>query len=123
VKTKEGENIISEESKLLISIKAKKRWQSKSYRKKMSLVLKGLQAGKNNPNYGGVYSRKRSVKEKISKANKGRKISEEEMARRIQSWKTRPSKLEKMFDDITPPEIRYTGDGAWWRKLDEWALS
>lgn len=29
----------------------------------------------------------------------------------------KPNKLEKFFDDMTPPNIRYIGNGTWWRLL------
>ncbi len=73
--------------------------------------------GENNANYGGKYTKLESVRNKISDANKGRKIGEEEMQRRLKSWNRKPSGLEKFFDKITPRIVRYTGDGSWWRKL------
>lgn len=29
----------------------------------------------------------------------------------------KPNKLERFFDDMTPPNIRYIGNGTWWRLL------
>jgi len=75
--------------------------------------------GENNPNYRGKYSKLKLVRDKISKANKGRKIDDEEMQRRIKTWNKKPSGLEVFFDKITPRIVRYIGDGSWWRKLKD----
>lgn len=81
--------------------------------KRLSIV------GENNPNYGGKYSNLPEIREKISKANKGRKIGKEEMEKRLKSWNRKPSGLEKFFDELTPKIVRYTGDGSWWRRLKD----
>ena len=28
-----------------------------------------------------------------------------------------PNRLETLFNELTPPNVRYVGDGTWWRKL------
>jgi|GEM_PF-3404173 len=114
-----GRKHLSKRAKKSISNKAKLRWKNPIYIKKMSKILKGTQAGKKNPNYGGKFTKLDWVRKKISKANKGRKIGEEEMKRRILSWKIRPTKLENIFNNMTNKNIRYIGDGSWWRKLND----
>ncbi len=90
--------------------------------------------GKNNPNFGKHHSKK--TKQKIGKASK-RKIYSEETRRKksqtmIKIWQNpeyikktlkatnrKPTNPEKMFNEMTPDIIRYTGNRAWWRKLDD----
>ncbi len=74
------------------------------------------------------------VRKNLSRAQKGKKHSEkhkEKIGRASKEcWKRpeyvknvlkatnkRPTNPEKAFDKITPEIIRYTGNGAWWRKL------
>jgi len=37
----------------------------------------------------------------------------------FKATKKRPTNPEKIFDEMTPDVIRYTGNRAWWRKLDD----
>lgn len=37
----------------------------------------------------------------------------------FKATKKRPTKPEKVFDEMTPDIIRYTGNRAWWRKLND----
>ncbi len=67
-------DIFSEETKQSISEKIKKLWKDPEYRKQMLTNHKDY-SGENNPFYGKTHSE--DARQKISKANKGRKFSDE----------------------------------------------
>lgn len=70
------------------------------------LGTKGKFKGENNPNYGnGIKLRERW------------KNDPEYVKRCLESRGRCPNNFEALFDSLTPPNVRYVGDGAWWRKL------
>jgi len=96
-----------------------------------------------HPNWGKHLSRK--TKRKISKSEKGKKVSIETRKKQsiakegyipwikgkhhtkeakkkimealLRTIKKRPTNPEKLFDEMTPDIIRYVGNRAWWRLL------
>jgi len=114
-----GKKILSDKQREGLSIRAKEIWTRPGYRENQVKLRLGTMAGEKNINFGSKYSSLRSVREKISRANKGRKIGREEMGRRLASWNTRPSRLEHLLDEITSVTVRYVGDGKWWRLLED----
>jgi len=90
--------------------------------------------GKNNPNWKKHPSKE--IREKISKSHMGFKYSEEtkrkhskllkrnwqnpEFIKKIlKSQRKKPTNPEKIFNELTPNIIRYVGNRAWWKKLDD----
>jgi len=79
----------SKEARKKISEKVKERCSNPDYTKRMSEIAKKLWQ---NPAY---------VKKMLKATNK------------------RPTKPEQLFDKMTPNIVRYVGNRAWWRKLND----
>lgn len=110
---------LTDKDRRRLSIRAKAIWARPGYREHQRVMHLGTMAGEKNINYGSKYSSLPKVREKISQANKGRKIGKAEMERRLLSWNRRPSRLEGLFIEIAPRIVRYVGDGTWWRSLED----
>ena len=123
-----------------IGKQSKKRWGNPEYRKKM---IEAQKAAQNRPEMKkrkselmkkrlSIPENKRMIYEaqKIAVSNpEHRKRNSERMKK---SWQDpeyvekalkginkRPTYPEKVFNEMTPDAIRYTGNRAWWRKLDD----
>lgn len=100
--------------------------QNKLYSKKYQ--------GKGNPNWGKHHSEK--TKKKIGNASKRKTFSIETRRKNrvatkelwqnpeyvkkvLKATNRRPTNPEIAFDKMTADIIRYTGNGSWWRKLDD----
>jgi len=92
------------EHRKMMSKKSKARWKQKDYRNKMIKILKEMNS---NPEL----NKKRRIRMKENwQSPKFRKII-------LKKTKKRPTRLEMLFDEITPKQVRYVGNGAWWRRF------
>lgn len=57
------------------------------------------------------------AKKKNSLSHKKLWKDPEYVKRTLISYKRRPNKIETLLDGMTPENVRYIGNGAWWRKL------
>ena len=83
---------------------SKERWADPEYKKRMSEIHKVIN------NLPG--SRKRN-----SRRTKKLWTNPEYVKKVLKANKRRPTNPEKVFDEMTPDIIRYTGNRAWWRQL------
>jgi len=132
----------TEETKQKIREKAIGRKVSEKTKKKMSEAVKGKNnyfygkhyCGKDNYNYGKHQTEelKKKLRErqiKFFQNPQNRKIWSEREKKKCQNLKyvkglikklemgnnLRPTKPEKIFDELTPDNVRYVGNGKWWR--------
>lgn len=85
---------------------------TKSYYKKNP---EAKMVGAKNPNYGRPLSGAQRVA--ISKISKSNWLNNEYKNKVLTSCEKRPTKPEKIFDEMTPPNIRYVGNRAYWKTL------
>lgn len=74
---------------------------------------------KKNPDYylKHTWNQTKQAKEKISLASKANWQKPEYIKNVLNSLNFRPTQSEKALDRMTPSNVRYTGDGSWWRTL------
>lgn len=101
----------------------KARWSNPDYRKRMSDIFKARQ---NRPEIKKKNSRRQEKRwenpeyfKKMCQMSKELWCDPEHVKKMLHCRGKSPNKLEKRFDEMTPKNVRFTGDGAWWRKLDD----
>jgi len=73
--------------------------------------------GPKNPNYGKKLSTKQ--KEQIRRTSKKNWKDPEYVEKCLKATEKRPTFPEKLFDEMTPNEIRYVGNHAYWRTFPD----
>jgi len=101
----------NKQTKINISMAITGRKLSLEHREKFSI----MRSGKGNGMYGKKHAE--STKEKIRQKALGKKQSKELIEKRFKAIQKRPTKPEAEFNILTSNDIRYVGNGKWWRWL------
>jgi len=86
--------------------RAKEKWANPEYRKRQS------EGHKKYDNQPGTKKIRRERAKQLWQ-------NPEYIKKSLKALEKKPTNPEKVFDDMTPEIVRYTGNRAWWRKLDD----
>ena len=106
-----------------ISEQAKARWKNPKYRKKVSKAIKLAQnrpeVRKRNSERAKIIFNQPEMKKKNSERMNKLWADPEHIRKFLKATNKRPTYPESIFDEMTPEIVRYVGNRAWWRKLED----
>ena len=102
-----------EGTKRLIKI-AKENWKDPDFIKKWKISHK-----KSIPNLKKYWDNNPKKKVEARKKMQALWQDPKRYKKYLKAISKRPTRPEKIFDEITPDIVRYTGNRVWWRKLDD----